>query len=69
MRKFLLNKNTEILSILTMIFLFFIIRKGNDRYVVDYALMGITIFFCLYKKKYNKISMGLVISIAGYIFL
>lgn len=68
MRKFLLNKNTEILSILTMIFLFFIIRKGNDRYVVDYALMGITIFFCLYKKKYNKISMGLVISIAGYIF-
>ena len=68
MRKFLLNKNTEILSILTMIFLFFIIRKGNERYVVDYALMGITIFFCLYKKKYNKISMGLVISIVGYIF-
>lgn len=68
MRKFLLNKNTEILSILTMIFLFFIIRKGSERYVVDYILMGVTIFFCLYKKKYNKISMGLVISIVGYIF-
>lgn len=68
MRKFLLNKNTEILSILTMIFLFFIIRKGSERYVVDYVLMGVTIFFCLYKKKYNKISMGLVISIVGYIF-
>lgn len=68
MRKFLLNKNNEILSILTMIFLFFIIRKGSERYVVDYILMGITIFFCLYKRKYNKISMGLVISIVGYIF-
>lgn len=68
MRKFLLNKNTGILSILTMIFLFFIIRKGSERYVVDYVLMGVTIFFCLYKKKYNKISMGLVISIIGYTF-
>lgn len=68
MRKFLLNKNTEILSILTMIFLFFIIRKGSERYVVDYVLMGVTIFFCLYKKKYNKIPMGLVISIIGYTF-
>ena len=58
MRKFLLNKNTEILSILTMIFLFFIIRKGNERYVVDYALMGITIFFCLYKKNIIKYLWG-----------
>lgn len=68
MKKFFLSKNTEILSMLTMIFLFFIIRKGSERYVVDYVLMGITIFFCLYKKKYNKISMGLIVSIVGYIF-
>lgn len=68
MKKFFLSKNTEILSMLTMVIIFFIIRKGSERYVVDCILMGITIFFCLYKRKYNKISMGLIVSIVGYIF-
>ncbi|VEH39941.1 Uncharacterised protein [Fusobacterium varium] len=58
MRKFLLNKNNEILSILTMIFLFFIIRKGSERYVVDYILMGITIFFVYIKENIIKYLWG-----------
>ncbi|MDH6456547.1 O-antigen ligase [Fusobacterium sp. PH5-7] len=68
MLKKVFEKKSKIMSILSIIFIFFILRKGNERYTVDVIFIVTTLLFTFLDKKYNKISKGLLISIIGYIF-
>lgn len=64
----ILEKKFEIMSILAIIFVFFIIRKGNERYIVDIVFMILTLLFAFINRKYNRLGKGMLISAAGYIF-
>lgn len=68
MLKKFIEKKSEIMSVLSIIFIFFILRKGSERYTIDIIFMILTLFFTFINRKYNKLSKGLLISAIGYIF-
>lgn len=67
MLKKFIEKKSEIMSVLSIIFIFFILRKGSERYTIDIIFMILTLFFTFINKKYNELSKGLLISAIGYI--
>lgn len=60
-------KYKEVLEISIIILIFFIVRKGKDRYIVDLIVMGITLFFVIYKRQINRLNKYLIFFLLAYL--
>ena len=68
MKKFFLFYE-EIISVIVLIFIFFIVRKGSERYTLALVLMGIALIAAIIRKKRNTLSRCLLLSLIGYMIL
>ncbi|MEH1738770.1 O-antigen ligase family protein [Fusobacterium varium] len=59
----------KIISIMTIIYIFFLIRKGNERYIIDVILAIITLFTAFRINEKNKVNKWLSFYLIGYVLL
>lgn len=68
MKKFLMVYE-EMISIIVLIFIFFLVRKGSERYTIALILMGVALLMVIIRKRVNMLNKYLLITFVGYMLL